>query len=140
LEKTKVVFNMFHHVEEPNCGHAARLEHDIIQSRLYHVLYPTLPSIARAGGAGLHKGNVNTGVLQASSYVAIAASHVQEQASRRKRLYDCTNAVVAVAEPERRLFDGEARLVSVFRVGDAGDRLTSPNSIRPQFDVRCKFS
>lgn len=125
VEEGPVVGDVFEDIEESGGGEGAGESAEVLEGGMDDKADSAGEGVADPGESGFDESDIVAGALEGGGDTSIAAADVEERAGGGEAPDKIDEAAVAVAEPERIVFDGEAEGVAVFGIGDRrgeGDR------------------
>src|ERR1700733_5569096 len=126
LQELVIVLDMFHHVEQTDCGETSGDESGVLQCGERYLLDSPPTGVHRARCSRFHEYYFQSRVLHRFRYEAVAAANVEERTGRWKLAYGFEDAGVAMLEPEGGILDVETRLIAPFRVRNGRLRPGAP--------------
>jgi hypothetical protein len=111
-----VVFDMFHDVKQPDRGKRIGDDSGIVERSPDDPLYPPAERVSHSRQARFHENYLASTFLNGPGDATVPAPDIEEGSSRRKLPHCFEDAVIAVFEPEGRVFHEEAELIALIGI------------------------
>ena len=126
---------MLDHIEQANSRKRSRQHAGVLQGRPHYLPYAAPDSVSNAGKPGLHKDDLQAGLLEGRRDTSIPATNIKERAGGGEESHGFQDATVSMLEPKRRLFYRKAKGVAFLRVRDVRNCGGGPPPARTHFKV-----